>query len=221
MDKLIEFCQERYSEEIDHKLSLANIATWSTYITSTHIFYELHNKSIIDGLSNIKLKSFLDFSDGIIPSMTLTQLISSIIFILLISWCTKKLSSFLFYLFCLKEDFQSLIIDITLNLIPKEGKLDKVQLERNAKSAIDLGKRKLKRQNTYGEIFLAISGCSLLGLEFNSINISVSLISLTLFVITTWKSFHVFIECILPYDVAIRFSHGELTEFGQSFKENS
>lgn len=221
MDKLIEYCQARYNDELEYRLSLSNILCWMLFIISLHSFYNLKISTLICGFNEINIKLVTDLEAGIFPMLTISQLILSLLFVTATVWLSRKLSEGLFYLFCLKSDFGQLIIEITLSFMQKDIQVSKNILEDKARPTLEKNQKKLKRTKSISEIALAISACSLVGFEFNIINIGTALTGLAFFIIVTWRSFHFFIEEILPYFVAVNYSTGQLTELKSSFNSST
>lgn len=221
MDKLIEYCQARYNAELEYKFSLSNIICWALFIITLHSFYQLKIPTLIHGINTINMKLVTDLDTGILPTITISQLILSFLFVATITWLSRKFSEGLFYLFCLKSDFGQLIIDITLTFMKKDISISNSDLENKALPTLEKNQKKLKQTKSISEITLAISACSLSGLEFNLTNIGTALAGLIIFAIITWRSFHFFIEEVLPYFVAVNYSTGKLTELKSSFSSSS
>lgn len=220
MDKLLEYCKARYDEELGFKFGLANIFSWLFFIVCIHINSEGSGANILEGLSGVKLKTIIDMSEGAIPALSMLQVLYSIAYFILIIWMSRKLSEGLFYLFTLKEDFQLLIIEITIILHKHKGEeLRKRELGLGAKVEIERNQKKIKRMRSVAEIFLSIAVATLLVLPFSGLNSIVIVASFIVFVVTTWSSFHFFVSDLLPYYVAVKYSAGELTEIRSSYSK--
>lgn len=218
MDKLIEYCQARYQEEVGFKFSLANIFAWLFFVTAIYIKFELGEEVIITGLNSIKVKLLMDLSEGVIPSLTMMQLIGSIAFVIVTAWLAREVAEGLFYLFCLKSDFQKLIVEMTILYSQhKDNGVAKKELGISAKTELEKNQRNLKRSRALAEIFLAMACCCIILFKLNFGNISLSLGGFAIFVVLTWRSFHYFISDILPYFVAVRYSADQLTLIKDSF----
>ncbi|MBN3965835.1 hypothetical protein IMW75_11150 [Pseudomonas gregormendelii] len=222
MDKLLEYCKARYDEELGFKFSLANIFSWLFFVVCIHVGCALKSDNVLLGLSELKVKALIDMSDGVIPSLALTELISSVAFVLFVAWFARKLSEGLFFLFTLKSDFQLLIIDITLIYHGyKYDEAKRVALGLDAKREIERNQKQAKRTRSLAEVFLAASMGILVVLHFTAVNLALGFVCFALFVVVTWRSFHFFISGILPYYVAIKYSAGELLEIKEAFLETS
>lgn len=222
MEKLLEYCKNKYDEELGFKFSLANIYSWAFYVVCVHIGSGSQSSNVYYGLKEMKVKLLIDMSDGAIPSLSIAELLSSIAFVVLLAWVSKKLSEFLFYIFTLKSDFQLLIIDITIiyhNYRYDEAKRRALGLD--AKAEIDRSQKRARRVRSLAEVFLATSFGILFVLGFTWINIILAVVAFMAFIIVTWRSFHFFVSSILPYYVAIKYSAGELLDIKEAYAASS
>ncbi|VVM63392.1 hypothetical protein PS645_01385 [Pseudomonas fluorescens] len=220
MDKLIEYCKARYDEELGFKFGLANIFSWLFFVVCVRIGVDGTGLNIVNGLANVKLKAIIDMSDGAIPSLTMLQVLYSIAFVVLVIWISRKLSEGLFYMFTLKSDFQLLIIEMTIIFHEhKNDDLRKRALGLGAKVEIERNQKRIRRVRSLAELFLIISLATVLILPFSWINTGVVLVGVIVFIVITWSSFHFFIESLLPYFVAVKYSAGELTDIRTSFSD--
>ncbi|NNA66416.1 hypothetical protein [Pseudomonas gessardii] len=218
MDKLIEYCQARYQEEVGFKFGLANIFAWFFFVTAIYVRYELNGDSAIAGFNGVKVKSLIDLSEGVIPSLTMMQLMISIAFVLVVVWLARKLGEGLFYLFCLKSDFQKLIVDMTILYSQhKDNVAAKKDLGISAKTELEKNQQKLKRSRVLAEMFLAMACCCISVFRFDFFNVSLVIGCFMVFLVFIWRSFHYFISDVLPYFVAIRYSADQLTLIQDSF----
>ncbi|MGC7839386.1 hypothetical protein ACPZMI_13115 [Pseudomonas wayambapalatensis] len=218
MDKLLEYCKARYDEELGFKFSLANIFAWLFFVVS--IFISSNNLSdvVFCGLSQIKVKNMLDMSDGVIPSLTMLQLLYSVGFVIATAWLCRSMSEGLFYLFTLKEEFKTLVIDITLKFHDVKGNdVQRKALGLGAKVEIDRNIKKIRRTTSLAEVFLVIALCTAILMPLSMINIIVFAVCGLTFLVIVWSSFHYFVSDVLPYHVAIKYSAGELAEIRQSY----
>lgn len=217
MDKLLEYCKSRYEEEIGFKFSLVNVFSWLFFAICAYVSSSENGAQLIEGLKNLKVKTLLDMTDGVIPSLNTLELIGAVAFVIIIAWLSRELSEGLFYLFTLKDDFQKLIIDITITYhANKHNEISKRALGIGAKFEIERNQKKIRRIRSLAEAFLAISAATIYSFPFTMTNIAVWLACFFGFVGVTWKSFHYFVSDILPYHVAVRYSSGELTEIRDS-----
>ncbi|VVN27088.1 hypothetical protein PS684_04585 [Pseudomonas fluorescens] len=220
MDKLLEYCKARYDEELGFKFGLANIFSWFFFVVCLRIGGDGKGANVLDGLSSVKLKAIIDMSDGAIPSLTMLQVIYSIAFVVAIVWMSRKLSEGLFYLFTLKSDFQLLVIEMTI--IFHEHRHDELRrraLGLGAKVEIERNQKRIRRIRSLAELFLIVSLATVSVLPFSWVNVGVAFAGFIMFVVVTWSSFHFFIESLLPYFVAIKYSAGELTDIRTSFSD--
>lgn len=221
MDKLLEYCKKKYEEELGFKFSLANIYSWIFFIICINIG-STANQDIYHGLKDMKVKSVIDMTDGVIPSLSMADLIESIAFVILLSWLSRKLAEGLFYLYTLKADFQLLIIEITI--VYHSHKYDETKrkaLGLDAKTEIDTNQKRAKRIRSLSEVFLASAVGVALALELSWTNTLICIVALVAFLVTTWHSFSFFVSSILPYYVAVKYSAGELLEIKEAFAKNS
>jgi hypothetical protein len=217
MDKLLEYCQLLYEKELGYAISLANVITWLIFVVSVHVFYELNISSLYSGLNIVRLGSLFDLSDGVFAQITILQVTASLAFVAAVAWLTREISEGLFYLFTLKSDFGQLIIEITLKYISKNTFEKKDELEKAASARLELSQKRFRKYKNLAEISLAFALSSFVGLEFNLANAAIALVAMLLFLLVTWRSFHVFIEDILPYFVAINYSKNKLTDIRDAF----
>ncbi|MFJ3413273.1 hypothetical protein [Pseudomonas protegens] len=218
MDKLLEYCKARYDEELGFKFSLSNIFSWFFFVVCIHVYYDGESTNVIQGLSLLKVKSLMDFSDGVIPSLSILQVLYSIAFVIFVIWLSRKLSEGLFYLFSLKEDFAGFILEMTL--LFHEHKHDDARrraLGLGAKVEIERNQKKIRRTRSVADLFLVIGIAVLFVLPFCWINFFVAVMSFSGFLVVMWCSFHFFVSDLLPYYVAIKYSAGELTEIRESY----
>lgn len=221
MEKLIEFCQAKYKDELGFRFSLSNLFTIILFISCIYLRSTPENQALISGLNSIKIKTLIDMEDGIIPSLTLMQSIYSVAFMILIVWLSRKLSEGLFYLFSLKSDFQKTIIDITITYsASQENAAAKKELGISGKSTLERNQKKSNRTRGLAEIFLTTGTANLILFDQNLSNFAISIINITIYLAITWKSFHFFISDILPYYVAIKYSNNELTDLRSSFNDS-
>lgn len=221
MDKLIEYCKARYDEELGFKFGLANIFSWFFFVVCIRIRGDGTGLDVVDGLSNVKLKAIIDMTEGAIPSLTMMQVIYSIAFVVAIIWISRKLSEGLFYMFTLKSDFQLLVIEMTI--IFHEHRNDELRrraLGLGAKVEIERNQKRIRRIRSLAELFLIVSLATLSVLPFSWVNGGVVLVGFVIFVVVTWSSFHFFVESLLPYFVAVKYSAGELTDIRTSFSDS-
>ncbi|MCI8208163.1 hypothetical protein AUC61_01325 [Pseudomonas sp. S25] len=221
MDKLLEYCKKRYDEELGFKFSLSNIYSWIFFVLCINIGSADPSPDIYRGLKDMKVKSLIDMTEGVIPSLAIADLLASVAFVISLAWLSRKLSEGLFFLFTLKSDFQLLIIDITI--IYHGFKYDEAKRKAfglDAKAEIDRNQKKARRIRSLGEVFLAMSLGILFALSFTWTNILISLASAIAFLIATWRSFSFFISSILPYYVAIKYSNGELLQIKEAYLKN-
>lgn len=132
----------------------------------------------------------------------------------------KKAVRRAFYLFTLKSDFQLLVIEMTI--IFHEHRHDELRrraLGLGAKVEIERNQKRIRRIRSLAELFLIVSLATVSVLPFSWINVGVALAGFIMFVVVTWSSFHFFIESLLPYFVAIKYSAGELTDIRTSFSD--
>lgn len=216
MEKLIEYCQTRYNEELNYKLSLINIICWLLFVITIHAYYEKDTKLFLEIIKQTTIISIVDLESGIFSEFTIFQLIISLLCVLLTTWTSKNLSTGLFYIFCLKSDFTDLIIKISLEFINSK----KTALAIHALPKLKENKKKIERMKSLSEISLAVTICGVIGFEFHPLNIATSLASFFIFIAITWMTFHKFIEEVLPYSVAANYSKGQLTEIMDSFTQN-
>ncbi|PRB80541.1 hypothetical protein [Pseudomonas sp. MYb185] len=214
MEKFLEFCQSRYQDELEQRLTLSNIICWGIFILSWHSLYKLKSPSLICALNQINVKYITDLDAGIIPMLTISELAISILFTASILWLSKKISAGLFYLFTLKGDFGKLIIDIT-NKFNSNTSPD--LLEKNALPHLEKNQKKLRRSRSLSTIALALSACALLNLSFNLENLTLTFLGLLFFIVNTWRSFHFFIEEVLPYFIAAKYTTGEISDIYDSY----
>ncbi|WP_064119929.1 hypothetical protein [Pseudomonas fluorescens] len=220
MEKLIEYCKARYDEELGFKFGLANIFSWIFYVVCVRVAGEGKASNVLEGLANVKLKSIIDMSDGAIPSLTMLEVLYSIAFVVFVIWLARKLSEGLFYMFTLKADFQLLIVEMTI--IFHERKHDEVRrraLGLGAKVEIERNQKKIGRIRSLADLFLIIFLAILIVLPFSWINVGVAMAGFIMFTVVTWSSFHFFVESLLPYFVAVKYSAGELTDIRTSFSD--
>lgn len=217
MEKFLEFCQSRYQDELEQRLTLSNIICWGIFILSWHSFYKLKSPSLICALNQINVKYITDLDAGIIPMLTMSELAISIVFTAVIVWLSKKISAGLFYLFTLKGDFGKLITDITKEF---NSNTSPDLLERNALPHLEKNQKKLRRSRSVSTIALALSACALLNLSFNLENFTIASLGFLFFIINTWRSFHFFIEEVLPYFIAVKYTAGELSDILESYNAN-
>ncbi len=220
MDKLIEYCQARYAEEIEYKFSLSNIICWLLFLVALHSFYKIKLETLIQAIKELSLKEIFDTGNGILLNAPLSQILIAIAFAAFTSAACKKLSGFLFYLFSLKSDFTQLIIEITFKFLKNKNTETKKFLAENAREKLSTNQRKLKRLNSLSEICLCISISSFIGLKLNPINCITATAGILVFLYLSWKSFQLFIEEILPYFTAIKYSEDELTELMSAFEDS-
>lgn len=218
MDKLLEYCKARYDEEVGFKFGLANIFSWLFFVICTRISSGESDQNLMSGLSAIKVKDILDMTDGVIPSITSLELLYSIGFVLILSWLAREMSEGLFYCFTLKSDFQLLIIEITIVLHSRAAdEAKRKALGLGAKTEMERNQKKLRRKRCLAEMALSIGISTAIMLPLAGINIIAVAAGIIGFVILTWSSFHYFISDILPYQVAIKYSTGELTQIRDSY----
>ena len=221
MDKLLEYCKARYDEELGFKFSLSNIFGWMFFVVCIHIRGENESSDVVQGLAILKVKMLMDFTDGVIPSLSILQVLYSIGFVILVIWLSRKLSEGLFYLFTLKEDFAGLILDMTL--LFHENKSDEARrraLGLGAKVEIERSQKKIRRTRSVAELFLVIGMAVILVLPFGWVNSIVVLTGICAFLIVIWSSFHFFVSDLLPYYVALKYSAGELSEIRESYSDS-
>lgn len=219
MDKLLDYCKARYDEELGFKFSLSNIFSWFFFVICIHIYYDGESVSVLHGLSLLKVKSLIDFTDGVIPALSVLHVLYSIGFVIFIIWLSRKLSEGLFYCFTLKEDFGALILEMTLFFHEHRGdEARRRALGLGAKVEIERNQKKIRRTRSVAELFLVIGLAVLLVLPFGWINLAVALVSFLIFLIVLWSSFHFFVSDLLPYYVAIKYSAGELTEIRATYE---
>lgn len=219
MDKLLEYCKARYDEELGFKFSLSNIFGWFFFVICIHIYYDGESASVLHGLSLLKVKTLIDFSDGVIPALSILHVLYSIGFVIFVIWLSRKLSEGLFYCFTLKEDFGALILQITLLFHEHRGDdARRRALGLGAKVEIERNQKKIRRTRSVAELFLIIGLAVLIVLPFSWINLVVALVGFLVFLIVTWSSFHFFVSDLLPYYVAMKYSAGELTEIRESYQ---
>lgn len=218
MDKLLEYCKARYDEELGFKFSLANIFAWLFFVVSIYISSNDLAGVIFCGLSEIKVKSMLDMSDGVVPSLTMLQLLYSMSFVIATAWLSRSMSEGLFYLFTLKEEFKTLVIDITLKFHDMKGDdAQRKDLGLGAQVEIDRNIKKIRRSSSLAEVFLVVALCTALLMPLSIINALIVALGSLAFLIIVWSSFHYFVSDILPYHVAIKYSAGELAEIRTSY----
>lgn len=218
MDKLLEYCKARYDEELGFKFSLSNIFSWVFFVVCIHVYYDVESHDVVQGLAVLKVKSLMDFTDGVIPSLSILQVLYSIGFVISVIWISRKLSEGLFYFFTLKEDFAGLILDMTL--LFHESKSDDARrraLVLGAKVEIERNQKKIRRTRSVAELFLVIGLAVVIVLPFGWVNFSVALVGFCIFLVVIWSSFHFFVSDLLPYYVALKYSAGELTEIRESY----
>ncbi|WP_439867915.1 hypothetical protein [Pseudomonas syringae] len=219
MDKLLEYCKARYDEELGFKFSLSNIFSWFFFVICIHIYYDTESTDVLQGLSLLKVKSLIDFTDGVIPALSILHMLCSIGFVILVIWLSRKLSEGLFYCFTLKEDFSALVLEITLVFHERRGdEARRRALGLGAKVEIDNNQKKIRRTRSVAELFLIACLGVLLVLPFNLINVAVVIIGFLAFVLIIWSTFYFFVADLLPYYVAIKYSVGELTEIQETFQ---
>ncbi|WP_223543695.1 hypothetical protein [Pseudomonas sp. BF-B-28] len=218
MDKLLEYCKARYDEELGFKFSLSNIFSWVFFVVCIHVYYDGESKDVVQGLALLKVKSLMDFSDGVIPSLSILQVLYSIGFVIFVIWLSRKLSEGLFYLFTLKEDFGGLILEMTLLFHEhKSNDVRRRALGLGAKVEIERNQKRIRRTRSVAELFLVIGLAVLFVLPFGWVNLLVALVGFIVFLVVIWSSFHFFVSDLLPYYVAIKYSAGELTEIRESY----
>lgn len=220
MESLVEYCKQQFSDEIDYKFSLANVACWMLCITSIYGFYTLKEETLIGAFNKITVKLFLSMEEGIVAELTITQLLGSLLFVVAVVWLSRRITEFLFYLFTLREDFNGYAGDV-------ESKY-RVEIKNNAAAAKILGeeaskvlpaKRKLfKLQQGLSEVILSLGFCSMLGLSFNSQNLIVLVVCVATFVVLNWKAFNYYVSEVFPYYAAQRICAGHKAEFGDGYK---
>lgn len=220
MEKLIEYCKQRYDEELGFKFSLSNIFAWLFFVVATYIATNKISDSVICGLSGVKVKAMMDMTDGVIPSLSMLQLTYSIAFVIGVAWLARSLAEGLFYFFTLKDEVKDLVVDITLKYIEtKSNELQKKALGLGAKIELDRNIKKIRRSGSLAEVFLVVGLSTALLMPFTIINVGVMLVSAISFTIITWSSFSYFISSVLPYHVAVKYSAGELVAIKTSHSE--
>lgn len=221
MEKLIEFCQTKYKDELGFKFGLANLFSLILFVACIYLQSTPASNNLIDGLNSIKVKALIDMDEGIIPSLTLMQLIYSVAFMIFIAWLSRKLSEGLFYLFSLKADFQKTIIDITITYSAhKDNAAAKKELGISAKSKLEKKQKQSNRTRALAETFLTTSIANIILFNASLQNITLSMITAAVYLAVTWRSFYFFVSDILPYYVAVKYSNDELSYFKDSFDDS-
>lgn len=220
IEQLTELCKDKFKGELDEALTLANILCWFFFVVSWHIFYTLEETNLIDGLSKVKINDTLDFSSGIFSTFSILELLASFIFVFVLSWLTREMSEGLFYLFSLRDDFDSHMIESNKILLQLKQKspLAMFFLGRDAEEKLSQKRATYSRKRTIAQIILGASFSAMLGLNFTITNLAIFLSLLLFFTTYTWRGFYFYIENILPYYVAQKYSSGEFASFKEGIE---
>ena len=221
MENLIEYCKDRYEEELEYRPSLSHVICWLLIAISIYSFYTLNEETLLDSIGKIKVSDLIGTESGVISSLTLTQLAFSIIIARTALIINNKISQALFYLFSLKSDFNDLVICITKQYLKANSDESKASLASKASALLEKHKKKLRNRLIITDIAISFSIGNLIGTlnHANATNITLSIIGAIASIVITWKSFHYFIEEILPYSIATNYSKGSLKEFNDLFEE--
>jgi hypothetical protein len=219
MEKFWEYCQSKYKDELGFKFSLANLFSLLLFMTAAFMQTSTPADNLYGGLTQLKVKSLIDMTDGVIPSLTMMQLFWSIAFVIGIVWISRNFSEGMFYLFSLKSDFQQTIIDMScIYAEQKKNPTAMHELGVSAKTELEKKQKQANRSRAFTEIFLSVCCITILLFPLTATNICVSVGAFAIYGALTWKSFYFFVAEILPYHVAVRYSRNELTMFLESYK---
>lgn len=222
IDQLTELCKEKFKGELEGVLTLANFSCWIFFIVSWHIFHALDEISLIKGLSKVKISELLDYSSGILSSFSILELLASFLFVYSISWLSREFSEGLFYLFSLRDDFDDHMIESNKILLQlkKKNPMTMYFLGKEAEGKLSENRALYSRRRTTSQITLGASACSALGLNLATSNILVFVLFFSLFVIITWRGFYFYLENILPYYIAQKYSTGDFAAFDEGIESS-
>ncbi|VEE14542.1 hypothetical protein [Ectopseudomonas mendocina] len=215
IEQLTELCKDKFKGELDEALTLANILCWFFFVVSWHIFYTLEETNLIDGLSKVKINDAIDFSSGIFSTFSILELFASFIFVFVLSWLAKEMSEGLFFLFSLRDDFDSHMIESNKILLQLKQKspLAMFFLGKDAEAKLSQKRAAYSRKRTTSQIILGAAFSTMLGLNFTLPNLALFIFLFLFFVAYTWRGFYFYIENILPYHVAQKYSSGGFASF--------
>ncbi|MEB2515716.1 hypothetical protein SOP85_09730 [Pseudomonas sp. YuFO20] len=221
MEQLIEYCKQRFLDEFEYKFSLSNILCWALYLCSIYVYYDMKETSLFKGLSGVPISSLFDIKNGVLPDMSIIIIISSLIFVYVITTGVRALTEFMFYLFCLSHSLDTHLVKLVekFRTINKGDETALKYIEKESSSKLSENSKILRRRQNFAEILITVFVCSWLSFRFDIGNIAIAFASALLFITSTWSSFKFFLSHVLPYYVAAKFLTNETPILGEGFSE--
>lgn len=217
MDELAKAVQKKYIEDITQKYPLHRFLVMFIVLISSLVYSKANNIRVLSEIKNIRLNFVVDFSNGLLASVNIEQLVVAILITGMISHVYSKISNKSFELLTKASSFDSYISEIREKIDAQKSQQEILNyfLAKDVSKELEGLRVKLKSFHSRSEVFLVSALCIGWGWAANSYLdwILVALL-VVLTLINIWKAFKFYISDFLPYYITEQTLLGSKVEFG-------
>jgi len=219
MDELIKALREKYIKDLTSSFSLYKVAIFLLFLVALVVVSERGNQSLWFEIASIQVNEILSISSPFASKILLLHLILGAVFTYFTGLFYKKIQSACFNLFASLRDFSGYMDRLHALISQEVTKSNALNyyLVRDSKDELKLRKSSLVQIHIWGELILASSIISLIGLsDFNIPDLLIGLSALVLTWFIQRSSFSYYISKIAPALVVEGAFLDKTIEFGDS-----